>query len=327
VVTLATINSIPVSGQLTVLNVNPGAAYRYVRFVGGTQWVNIAEMQVDGVATPMTLTKLTGAPIGTAGYSAASTPAAAFDGNLSTYFDAADGNLNDWVGLDLRVPQTIQEIQFAPRPGYEFRMYGGQFQASSSATFTSNVVNLYTVTAIPTSGQLTSVMVSAPGQYRYVRYVGGTQWVNIAEMVVQGVYNAPPVSSKLSGTPIGTASPVSSTSLNQVFDGDFTTYFDDPTDSTLSDWVGIDLGAQHTITQIQFAPRVGYEFRMYGGQFQVSNDPTFTTGVVTIYTINAIPTAGQFTSVQISAPGTYRYVRYVGGTQWVNIAEMEVDGY
>jgi hypothetical protein len=35
---------------------------------------------------------------------------------------------------------------------------------------------------------------------------------------------------------------------------------------------------------------------MYGGQFQASNSANFSSGVVTLYTITTIPTAGKFTA-------------------------------
>jgi hypothetical protein len=112
-----------------------------------------------------------------------------FDGNnLSTFFDAPDANANNaWVGLDLGSPQTIAVIKYAPRAGLASRMVGGKFQVSSSADFSSGVVDLVTITTAPSEGTLTSVGVSPGGAYRYVRYLapsGG--YGNIAEMEVWG---------------------------------------------------------------------------------------------------------------------------------------------
>jgi hypothetical protein len=151
--------------------------------------------------------------------------------------------------------------------------------------------------------------------------------VNIAEMEVDGINTAPPTPVKLSGTAIGTSTSWlnNGDTIAQVFDGNFNSYFDAP-DNNLNDWVGLDLGSAKTITQIKYAPRAGFEWRMVGGMFQVSNTADFSSGVTTIYTITTAPVAGQFTTVSVSVPGTYRYIRYVGGTGWVNIAEMEVDG-
>ena len=331
VVTLYTISIAPVAGQLTVITVNPGGAYRYVRYVGGTQWVNIAEMEVDGTYTaPPTMVKIPGAPIGTqtSWLNNGDTVAQVFDGNFNSYFDAANGNLTNWAGLDMGVPQTISQLKFAPRAGYEFRMVGGQFQVSSTPDFSSNVVTIYTVLTAPVAGQFTTVNVSPGAAYRYVRYVGGTQWVNIAEMEVDGIYTAPPTPVKLTGTVIGTPTSWlnSGDTIAQVFDGNLNTYFD-AANNSLTNWAGLDLGAADTITQIKYAPRAGYEFRMVGGQFQVSTTPDFSSNVVTVYTIATAPVAGQLTTISVSLAGPYRYVRYVGGNQWVNIAEMEVDGF
>jgi fibronectin type 3 domain-containing protein len=327
VVTLYTINAIPVAGQSTTVSVNPGAAYQYVRYVGGNQWVDIAEMEVDGYGAPAPVSaKLTGTPIGTAGISSSYSLAQAFDGNFSTFYYAPDSSLTDWVGLDLGSPQTITQIRYAPRAGFEFQMYGGQFQASSTPDFSSNVITLYTINAIPTAGQFTTVAVSSGGAYRYVRYVGGNVQVDVAELEFDGYGTTAPASSQLTGTAIGTAGISSSYSLAQAFDGNLSTFYYAP-DSNLTDWVGLNLGSQKTITSISFAPRAGWEWEMYGGEFQVSNTADFSSGVVTIYTVSSIPASGQLTTVQVSVPGTYQYIRFVGGTQWVDIAEMEVSGY
>ncbi len=289
-----------------------------------------ASSEVSATVTSV-VTKLTGKVIGTAGSyqnHTTSTIAQVFDGSFSTFFDAPNSSLANWAGLDLGSPQTITQIKYAPRAKYENRMVGAKFQVSSTANFSSNVVTLFTITKAPVAGQFTTIAVNPGGVYRYVRYVGGTQWVNIAEMEVDGIPGAPPpVAAKLIGTPIGT--PTSwlnnGDTIAQVFDGNFNTYFD-AANNSLTNWVGLDLGAAHNITQIKYAPRLWDEFRMIGGQFQVSNTADFSSGVTTIYTITTAPVAGQFTTVQVNASG-FRYIRYTGGNQWVNIAEMEVDGF
>jgi fibronectin type 3 domain-containing protein len=325
VVTLYTVGAIPTAGQFTTVAVNPtGAAYRYIRYTGGTQWVNIAEMEVDGLAASPAV-KLTGTAIGVGGnFNASSTYAAAFDGSFTTGYEPATSTLTNYVGLDLGTAETITQIQFAPLAGFESRMVGGSFQVSNSANFSTGVVNLYTIATAPVAGHFTIANVISGGSYRYIRYTGGTGWVTIAEMEVDGIPSSTVM--KLTGTPIGVGGAyVPASGYAAAFDGDLTTSFD-PATSNLTNWVGLDLGSAQTITQIKFAPRAGYEFRMYGGQFQVSNTADFSSGVVTVYTVSAIPVSGQLTAFAVSLPGTYRYVRFVGGTQWVNIAEMEVDG-
>jgi hypothetical protein len=92
--------------------------------------------------------------------------------------------------------------------------------------------------------------------------------------------------------------------------------------------VGLDLGAGtgDTVMSISYAPRIGFESRMVGGIFQESNDPTFTTGVVTLATITSTPSDG-YTTIGVSGLAGYRYMRYLappGG--YGNIAEMQLFG-
>jgi hypothetical protein len=135
-----------------------------------------------GSTTP---TKLTGTVIGTTGsWDGASTRDKAFDGSLSTFFDAATGN-GVWAGLDLGSNKALSQVKYAPRSDFPSRMAGGKFQGSSSADFSSGVNDLYTISSTPTTGALISQSIS--GNYRYVRYLspdGG--WGNIAEVEFWG---------------------------------------------------------------------------------------------------------------------------------------------
>jgi hypothetical protein len=131
---------------------------------------------------------LTGTPIGTAGSYANSgnTIAKAFDGNLVTYFDAPTASGN-WVGLDLGTAQLATEVQFAPRPSFESRMIGGEFQASDTADFSSDVVTLATITATPAPGVLTTLSLNNLNTYRYYRYIGPAgSFCDIAELQFDG---------------------------------------------------------------------------------------------------------------------------------------------
>jgi hypothetical protein len=65
---------------------------------------------------------------------------------------------------------------------------------------------------------------------------------------------------------------------------------------------------------------------MLGGVFQESNDPTFSTGVVTLATVTTTPPDG-FTTIAVNGLPGYRYIRYVapaGG--YGNIAELQFFG-
>ena len=102
-------------------------------------------------------TRLTGTTIGTAGSykNAGNTASKATDGNPNTFFDAPTAG-GAFVGLDLGSAKAVSQIEFAPRAGYESRMLGGVFQASNSATF-ATATTVYTVSATPASGSLTTV--------------------------------------------------------------------------------------------------------------------------------------------------------------------------
>jgi len=136
--------------------------------------------------------KLTGMVIGSSnalhnaksGHSASK----AFDGSISTTFEDKSAN-NNWIGLDLGKGFKITQIKFAADPANPSFMEGGVFQASNSATFSSGVVNLYTVpnTSTP-STSLTSVNINASTKYRYVRYLApADSFGDVAEIQFFGI--------------------------------------------------------------------------------------------------------------------------------------------
>ncbi len=161
--------------------------------------------------------KLSGTVIGTSGSynNSGNTAAKAFDGNLVTYFDGPNPS-GDWVGLDLGSAKVITRLAYASRNGWASRMNGGVFQASNSSTFTSGVVNLYTISANanPTWTALTHQMLNNTTAYRYVRYYGpANSDGDVAE--VQFFGHAPAITiDSVRGTVTGTrpARPSTSTS-------------------------------------------------------------------------------------------------------------------
>lgn len=98
--------------KVRVPDMNP---YRYVRYVspkGGNG--NVAEIEFYGNDGK----KLKGRNIGTPGswYNSSMTCDKVFDGDIYTYFDAAQGEGDyAWTGLDLGSPQSICEIRYFPR--------------------------------------------------------------------------------------------------------------------------------------------------------------------------------------------------------------------
>ncbi|WP_276500175.1 LamG-like jellyroll fold domain-containing protein [Terrimonas pollutisoli] len=144
--------------------------------------------------------KLTGALIGTNGSwgnNAATTKAAAVDGNLATFFDAPTGTA--WVGYDLGANNNnvITKLRYAPRANFAPRMVGGMFQGSNVADF-SSATTLFTVTAQPTVGVYTEQTVSNSTAFRYIRYISSsTGFGNVAEVEFYGfLAQAPQMLSK-----------------------------------------------------------------------------------------------------------------------------------
>jgi hypothetical protein len=132
---------------------------------------------------PVVHTQLTGITIGTAGSyeNIGNTISKATDGNLSTFFDGPGPNGN-WVGLDLGSTKSVAEISYAPRAGFASRMVGGEFQVSTTANFSSGVTTIYTITAAPPVGSLTTVTFTTPILGRYFRYLSPlNSYGNISE--------------------------------------------------------------------------------------------------------------------------------------------------
>jgi hypothetical protein len=91
-------------------------------------------------------------------------------------------------------------------------------------------------------------------------------------------------------------------------------------------WAGLDLGQPATITQINYMPRAdshGTAAAMLGGVFQASNTPDFSSGVVTLNTITTAPVSvgSVYTTAQVTTPGAYRYVRYLGPANQYSIVD------
>jgi len=202
-------------------------------------------------------------------------------------------------------------------------MVGGIFQASSSPTFASGVVNLYTIPSTPAYNVFTTVDVNSTGAFRYVRYLGPAgSYGDVAEIEFFGTASTS-THTPLTGTVIGTSGSFQNdgNTIAKAFDGNLATFFDGPTAN--GNWAGLDLGTAQSVTQISYAPRSGWASRMVGGKFQASNTANFSSGVVTLYTISSTPVVGSLTTVAISVPGTFRYVRYLSPAgSYGDIAEM-----
>lgn len=135
--------------------------------------------------------QLYGAVIGTDGSwsNKGATKYTVFDGSLRNFFDPP--SVDAWVGLDLGegISAVITQVKYCPRAGFSGRMVGGKFQGSDTADFSSGVVDLYTITAGPPDGVLTTQNISNGNSFRYLRYLApstGDRWCNVAEVQFLG---------------------------------------------------------------------------------------------------------------------------------------------
>lgn len=128
------------------------------------------------------------------------------------------------------------------------------------------------------------------------------------------------------GTQIGSSGSNggSGNTIAKAIDADFLSFYDAANLS--DDWTGIDLGVGNsgTLTGFRVAARLGdssastiyqFEDRLRGGVVEVSDDPTFATGVTTVLTLpNAPPTipARHFTDFIVTGAPAKRCARYLG---------------
>jgi len=164
---------------------------------------NAGESQNSTVTSLWSGKKLTGTLIGTSGSynnNAATTKAAAVDGNLATYFDASTGTA--WVGYDFGADtlRAVTRVRYSPRSGYASRMVNGMFQGSNVADF-SSATTLFTITAAPAAGVYTEQALLNTAAYRYYRYVSaGNGFGNVAEVEFYGLPANSPLLTGKAGT-------------------------------------------------------------------------------------------------------------------------------
>jgi hypothetical protein len=132
---------------------------------------------------------LSGAIIGTSGSwsNLGNTKEKAFDGSLSTFFDAPTASAA-WVGLDLGSgnQKILTTIRYYPRPNWSPRMVGGMFQGANAPDF-SDAVTVYTIGYTPPEGSFTTVTIANSTVYRYLRYISPANgWCNVAEIQFYG---------------------------------------------------------------------------------------------------------------------------------------------
>ncbi len=114
---------------------------------------------------------------------------AAFDGNVTLYYDAlyADDN---WTGLDFGRVRTVNGLRYVPRSDHRGRMKGGRFEVANEADFSDAQV-VHTVSGTPTF-TVNEVTLETPVSGRYARYVApDSAYGNIAECEFVGPRELP----------------------------------------------------------------------------------------------------------------------------------------
>ena len=153
-----------------------------------------------------------------------------------------------------------------------------------------------------------------------------------ADLHVSG-WKDPNAEGKLSGTVIGTRAAVNYdtgnvsytvNTRNNVFDGDFNTYFASYERSRT--WVGLDLGEKHVITRIGYSPRITQEGRVELALLEGANEADFIDALpLAIIKEKGVSGVMQYIDCQCSRG--FRYVRYVGPSDArCNLAELEFYG-
>jgi len=135
-------------------------------------------------------------------------------------------------------------------------------------------------------------------------------------------------SAGLSGTVIGTSGSYNNggNTNGLAFDGNLGTFLDGPDPS--GDWVGLDLGAgvSNVITEVVYAPRPGWAFRMVGGVFQGANQPDFSDAVK-LAEITSLSPDWIATGQPVTNSTPFRYLRYVGpNNSYCDVAEIAFIG-
>ena len=140
---------------------------------------------------------------------------------------------------------------------------------------------------------------------------------------------------KLTGTVIGTqysvdydngnAKSTTVNTKNNVFDGNFDTFFASYDRSRT--WVGLDLGEKHVITKVGYSPRKTQGGRVELAVIEGANEPDFSDALP-IYMIKSAASEGVIHYGQVDCSRGFRYVRYVSPYDVrCNLAELEFHGY
>lgn len=227
-----TFGSSPVGADLatlTLLDIQPADAGAYTCTVGNGAGTAISDPAVltvedDGggggeqeeLDSPIPWTAVIHDGGGAWGGSS-STADKAFDGDIATYYDPAQG-LGGYTGIDVGAGSnaTVTAIRYHARLGWAQRMIGGVFEGSDAPT--NGYATLATVSSASDT-DWTTLAVSGAAPRRYLRFRSAPNvWCNVAEIEFRGTSGA-------SGS--ATPSPVALNHAAHLRDGAFRLGFTD----------------------------------------------------------------------------------------------------
>jgi len=253
----------------------------------------------------------------------------AVDGNTNTFWQAASSDSNAWWMVNFQNSFQVESVQLVfPTPGN----YGYQILVSTDSVNWAMVVDQ---SQNSSSEQSRTDVGNFGSGIQYLR----VQFTNLppdlvpglAEVTVGGGSGLTFNYGQLGGTIIGTDGSSNNVAANvkeAAMDFNTSTFFDGP--DANGDWVGLDLGSsvKTNIAQVGYFPRPDstnsdFSSRMLGGVFQGANSPDFSDAM-NLFTITNAPPQGVFTLQPIINTNTFRYVRYVSGTNgYCDVAELE----
>ena len=168
--------------------------------VGASPWVN--------ARTGLARNGATGTWLGTAGtFGGGMTGDKAFDGNVTTFFDAPAANGN-WTGLDFGSEKELVALRFVPRRDYQpSRMNNGWFEVADNPSFANPTVITNVTNVTPPTNVVTEMTLPQPVRARYARYCSPNNgWGNVAEVeFIQAPSVKPPQGLAVAGSDITNA--------------------------------------------------------------------------------------------------------------------------
>lgn len=126
------------------------------------------------------------------------------------------------------------------------------------------------------------------------------------------------------GTVFGSAAYAPEYAASKAFDGNSATSF--ATLDVSNGYIGMDLGAVRTITQIRVMGRAGFENRSSGGQVRSGNSADLSGFTVRASNPASWPTNPSFHTFGFPGGFSARYVWLYGGIEAGNPAEIEIYG-